>query len=149
MTLIASLLRFGHLLSGFAIAIGSLSSGSQSCYFGVPISTNASPVAVSGSQGNDQSVRQRNMKVTPFNKYSGRRFHSEKQERMYYYLPWSKHRCISTETRGSPEARSRRPRTEISIQTCTVFNDLCQTFEDKGFNFAAVINHLLLFCLRP
>lgn len=42
-----------------------------------------------------------------------------------------------------PEACSRRPRTDISIQTCALFNDLCRMFEDED-----VIDHFFLFRLR-
>lgn len=51
--------------------------------------------------------------------------------------------AFQTGTHKPPEARSRRPRTERSIQTCTLFNDLCRMFEDEG-----VINHFFLFRLR-
>lgn len=73
------------------------------------------------------------------------RFPCRKQEWTCYYPPCTKHCCTSTRSHEPPKACSRR---SISIQTCTIFNELCQAVEDKGFSFVSLINHFSLLCLR-
>lgn len=111
----------------------------RSCYFCLPIILNIYLVTVFMQR--QQTNKDAHLIIEVFRE----RFPCRKQEWAYYCPPCTEHCCTSTRSHAPPEACSRR---RISIQTCTIFNELCQAVEDKGFDFASLINHFSLLCLR-